>query len=205
MKTILFGLTLLCATAVQATVITYDYYATVTSLQGPADPNFGGLGVGDALTGSFTYDTAAINQGNAWSAAYYMISMSVQVGAFSYSLPTPYIEIDLANEYYWAAGGQSANPQYSLGIAYVDWTIPYLQGDTLLRPPPDLAAVDDHYGSLNFIHGNEAANSHLNFNLDRVVEHPSSVPDCSSTLGLLAGALGLMKCWQCKSRQRNNL
>lgn len=194
MKTLLCGLFLVCAAASQATPVTYVFHATVGNVQGPAEPNFGGLGIGSQLTGTFSYDTTAINQGNAASVAYYMTGMSIQVGALSYTLPAPYIEIDLANEYYWAAGGQSANPDYSFGIAFVDTTLPYVQTDTLLRPPPDLMNVDGHYGSLTFYHGNESSNSHLYFNIDRVVERPSSVPEAGSTLGLLAGALGLMTC-----------
>ena len=51
-------------------------------------------------------------------------------------------------------------------------------------------------GSLNFIHGYEAANSHLNFNFDRLAEHSFSVPKSGSALGLLASSLGLIMCCQ---------
>ena len=189
-KPLLCGVTLLITGALQASIVTYDYHGTVIGVSGPSEPNFGGLVMGDSISGSLTYETTTLNNGNLSDAAYDMISMSIQVGAFSYSLPSSYIEIFLGNEYYWAAGGQT--PAFSLGIELFNSAAPYVQNDTLLRPPPDVSTVDGHYGDLNFNHGNEGDNTHLNFSLDSVVLHSSSVPDTGCTLALLVFAFAAL-------------
>lgn len=190
MKLIICGLTLLFAGALRADIVMYDYYGTVDGISGPAEPNFGGAVMGDSVYGTFSYDTTTPNFGNLDDAGYAALSMSFTVGGLTYSLPAPYIEISLANAYYWAVGGQTKT--FSLGIAMYDSILPYIETDSLLRPPPDLATVDNHYGDLNFVHGGEGDNTHLYFNLDRVVLHSSSVPDTGCTLALFALSCGML-------------
>ena len=190
MKMIICGLTLLLAGALQASIVTYDYYGTVDGISGPPEPNFGGAAMGDSVHGTFSYDTSESNFGGSADAGYKSISMSLTVGGLTYSLPSSYIEISLSNAYYWAIGGQTKT--FSLGIAMYDSILPYIETDTLLRPPPDLSTVDYHYGDLNFVHGNEGDNTHLYFDLDRVVLQTSSVPDTGCTLALMAFSFGVM-------------
>ena len=190
MKMIICGLALLLTGGLRANVVTYDYYGTVDGISGPPEPNFGGAVMGDSVQGTFSYDTSETNFGSPDDAGYKSISMSLTVGGLTYSLPSSYIEISLSNAYYWAIGGQTKT--FSLGIALYDSILPFIETDTLLRPPPDLSTVDYHYGDLNFVHGGEGDNTHLYFNLDRVVLHTSPVPDAGSTLALIAFSFGVM-------------
>ena len=184
MKHFLFTSALLIACSLHATVVSFDYFGTVTGVQGQPEPKFGGLVAGDAIKGTFTYDTAAINQGDVITAQYIVISQSLQLGAFTYSPTNSSIHINADNGYYWWMTGLGAG--YSMNLNLYDSIAPYLQNDTLLRPPPDILSVDQHSGSMNFLNGNEGERTHLNFNLESVVLHSSTVPDTGGTLTFTA-------------------
>ena len=187
MKNLLLIATLLLASSLHATLVSFDYFGTVTSIQGQPEPKFGGLVAGDAVKGTFTYDTAALNQGDLITGQYAVISQSLQLGALSYSPVTSSIHINADNGYYWWMTGQAAG--YSMNLNLYDSIAPYLQNDTLLRPPPDISSVDQHSGSIHFLNGNEGEHTHLNFDLESVVLHSSTVPEAGFTLAFLTFSL----------------
>jgi hypothetical protein len=108
MKRVLLTFTLLLGSSLQATIVSYDYYGTVTSVQGQSEPKFGGLVAGDSITGNFSFDTNAINQGDLIQGTYSALSLSLQLAALAYASSNSFIHIGTNSGYYWWIAGQEA-------------------------------------------------------------------------------------------------
>lgn len=170
-----------------AATLSFDYTGTITSELGPPEPGFAGLVVGDKVSGGFSYDPAAVNQGTATLGFYAVQNLFLQVGPFTYTLPNIILQIDLQGGYLWETGNSIA--PFSLALKFEDTMAPFVQSDTLLRPPPDAAAVDVHQGSLIFHHAPESNFTHLNFNIDSVTRSSEAPEPSTFAFWLMAGIL----------------
>ncbi len=204
MKKLIFGASMICACALQASVVQFNYYGTITDFHGPFEPNFAGLNVGDQVSGSFSYDTAAVMNGGPSLANYQMINLSIKAGPHQYAVAPPTLEIDANGGYFWNAGAQTANHEYFLGLKFEDTIAPLVETDAFLRPAPDVSLIDIHYGTLLFYHAPESNITYFNFNIDRVTTQITPVPEAGPLAGVVVFSLGLLSFRQYTARQKRS-
>lgn len=180
---IVLGLAL-CWRPAAADILTYNFTATVV------DQTDLGLSVGDLVTGSFSYDTAAtdFNVGNPLIGAYFQgQTLQFAVGAISATAPLDAIVVENGDPDELRAGSINVT-SWEIGLVLADHDQTVFTSDALPAPLPDLGEFEDREFSARLLDGTDLLGSFEAQITSLTLVTVTEVPE-PSTLAMLGGSL----------------